>query len=269
MTAGRGHLMNQRCFGSFIIAGTICLTAAAHGAEDVTTRSGKVLKKAEIVAIEGDQIIIRHAGRTEKFGPAEIPEPLQKRFRDHELKRKADEVEKLRQELARREAELRKLKDENERVAREPNPAAPTASRVVEKSSTPIEPLPAIKAGDTLDTKEIVLHYKTDSAAADHRYRKKTFQIKGVVERFEPKRFVRLYDVLLESPEKSVGLVCKFSYADRWKAVYTKEHGRLLVAREGQSEIRLLKAGDTVIVRARCEGLKGSDLEFSRCELVR
>jgi len=261
--------MNCRRFGSFIIAGTICLAAAGLGAEDIMTRSGKVLKNAEIVAIEGDRITIRHDAGTEKVPAAEIPEPLQKRFRDGEIKRKADEVEKLRQELARREAEVRKLKDENERLTREPDPAAPTPPRVVEKPPTPIEQLPEVKAGDVIDARDVVLYYETDAAAADRRFRKKTFQIKGVVEKFEPKMFARLYDVLLESPKKSVGVVCKFSYADRWNAVYTKEHGRVLVAKERQSETRLLKTGDAVTIRARCEGLKGSDLEFSRCELVR
>lgn len=261
--------MNCRSIRSFIIAGAICLVAAGLGAEDISTRSGKVLKNAEIVAIEGDQIIVRHDGGTEKLAAAEIPEPLQKRFRDQELKRKADEVEKLKQELARREAEVRKLKEENERLTREPNPVAPTPSRVVEKPSTPIEQLPEVQAGDVMEVDDLVLYYQTDSAGADRRFRKKTFQIKGVVEKFEPKMFVRLYDVVLESPEKSVVVVCKFSYADQWKAVYTKEHGRLLVAKTAQSEIRLLKAGDVVTLRARCEGLKGSDLVFSRCELVR
>ena len=42
-----------------------------------------------------------------------------------------------------------------------------------------------------------------------------------------------------------------------------------LVAEDGRSEIQLLKAGDSVTIRARCEGLKGSDLVFSRCAIVR
>jgi len=292
--------MNYHGFRSFLIAGAIFLAAAGRGAEDITTKSGKVLKNAQIVAIEGDQIIVRHAGGTEKLAAAEISEPVQKRFRDQELKRKADEVERLKQELARREQELRqlkqeseklrrdteqsraketeeesrqdavirKLKEENERLARELKPT-PIPAPPVAKPSRPIEHVPEVQAGDVMDARDLVHYYQTDAAGADRRFRKKTFQIRGVVEKFEPKMFVRLYDVLLESPEKSTGIVCKFSYADGWNAVYTKEHGRVLVAKERQSEIRLLKTGDSVTLRVRCEGLKGSDLEFSRCEFVR
>jgi hypothetical protein len=280
----------------FLISLHSCLCA-----EDIVTKSGKVLRNAEIIGIEGGQVTIEHAGGTEKLWATDIPEPLQKRFRDQELKRKADEVEKLKQELARRErelgqlkqegeklrrdtaqrlskeaeertrqdTELQRLKEENERLAREVKPATPIPEPAVAKPSRSIEQLPEVKDGDVMDARDLVLYYQTDAAGADRRFRKKTFQIKGVVDKFEPRMFVRLYDVLLQSPEKSVGVVCKFSYADRWNAVYTKDRGRLLVAKDKRSEDRLLEVGDSVTIRARCEGLKGSDLVFSHCELVR
>src|SRR5436189_2831530 len=89
-------------------------------AEDIVTRSGKRLKNAEIVSLEGDQIVIKYDGGREKFAATEIPDNAQKRFRDQELKRKADEVQKLKQELARREKELQQLQRDKERLRHDP-----------------------------------------------------------------------------------------------------------------------------------------------------
>src|SRR5947208_17116337 len=96
----------------------LCIPACLH-AEEIVTKSGKVLKNADIVSIEGDRIIIKYDGGTAKFAATEIPDKAQKRFRDQELKRKADEVEKLKQELARSEKELQQLKQNNQRLRRD------------------------------------------------------------------------------------------------------------------------------------------------------
>lgn len=237
--------------------------------DDIVTQSGRVLKNAGIVSFEGDRVTIKHEGGVERFDASEIPEPLCKRFRDEDLKRKRDEIEKLKQELARRESELKQLSDDNERPARGPKQVAPNLSPDGAVPSPLPATLPAVRADDVVEAGDLVLQYRANIAAADRRVTKKTFRIRGVIERFEPRMFMRRYDVLLESPDKSVSVVCKFAYADKWNAVYTKERGRELVAKEGKSEIRLLNIGDTVTIRARCEGLKGSEIEFSRCERVR
>jgi hypothetical protein len=269
----------------------LCIQASLF-AEDIVTKSGQVLRNAQIVADHADQVTIRHLGGTETFAAAEIPEPVRRRFRDEEFRRKADEVQKLKQDLARRESELKRLREENDRLHRDAEQrrareAADLARRNAELEtlkeenqrlarerkpippSPPLETLPELQADAVVEARDIVLYYRADLAAAEQRFKKRTFRIRGAIERFEPRMFMRRYDVLLESPDKSVSVVCKFTYAEGWTAVYTKDRGRDLVAKEGPSETRLMKAGDTVTLRARCEGLKGSELEFSRCEQVR
>src|SRR6266536_5107076 len=48
-----------------VLAISIVLAAATVLAEEIVTRSGRVLKDAEIVSIEGDRASIKHAGGTE------------------------------------------------------------------------------------------------------------------------------------------------------------------------------------------------------------
>src|SRR6266540_2530326 len=275
-----------------LAAAVVCLFClpACLAAEDVATRSGKVLKNAEVLSVEADQFVIKPDGGTERFGAAEFTAETRARLRQADLLRKTAEVEKLKQELARREQELKQIKEDNERLRRNPlkgereeehrqreaelqklkaenaklrseqSRAAITsdAPPLAEKPSRPLAELPPLTASDVVDAKDLVLYYKSHAVAADQRFRKKTFLIKGVADKFEAVRFMRRFEVLLDSPDNSIRVVCKFAYANKWNAVYTKERGRSLVAKEGPSELKLLKIGDVVNTRGRCEGMKGS-----------
>jgi hypothetical protein len=90
------------------------------------------------------------------------------------------------------------------------------------------------------------------------------------MERFEPKLFVRKYDVLLESPERSVRVVAGFAYPDNYRAIYTTQRGQTLVGKLNErAEVTLLKVGDTIVFEGKCQGLSDSELSFSGCRLVR
>src|SRR5262249_50870101 len=140
----------------------------------------------------------------------DLPEPLRQRYQAEARKRKDAEIQKLKQDLARAEAEAAKLNqtDSKPKTDTAPPPAVPDKPAVEKprvnevKQSKPDAELVSQKPGETVDVAELVQQYKTDSASAERSYQKKTFRIRGVVERFEPILFVRKYTVLLESPEK-------------------------------------------------------------------
>lgn len=236
-------------------------------AADIVTQSGKLLKNAVIVAADVAEVTVRYDGGTEKFSVTEIPSHVLKKYRDEELRRKEEEVEKLKQDLARQQQELQQLKTDNERLRREqkntvPRPAPPAPSK-------PLADVQAVGPTDVIDVQDLVLYYEADRAGADQRFLKKDFRIRGVVAGFSPKLFIRWYDVGLESPSKSINVVCKFGYRDEWQSVYTTERGRKLIAKVPRAELTLLKVGQTVTIQCRCEGFRDGEIEFNKCEPVR
>jgi hypothetical protein len=277
----------------------VVFASATALAEEIVTTSGRVLKEAGIVSIEGNFASVKHTGGTERLALSEIPQEMQENFRQREMRRKADEVETLKQELARREkelkqlqqdneklrresaakaaqegddalrreAEIKKLKEENERLGREQKQAV-AAAVVAAAPSKPLDEVPPVNPTEVIEAKDLALYYKADPSAADQRFRKKIFRIRGVVDRFWPWPFVRRYDVGLESLEREIGLVCKFHYRDEWKAVYASDRGRVLMARLPGAERPLMKAGETVTIQGRCEGRDGRDVIFSGCALI-
>jgi len=192
-----------------------------------------------------------------------------------ELRRKAEEVEKLKEELNRAQSDLKKLEVENQRLRTEktnaPPASTPPATTVAPAKPVPaVATLPPLESGAVVDAADLTEHFRADPAKAGERYRKKTFRVKGEVTRFGAKILVRYYEVILQTPEKSATVVCTFNYLDRYRAVYTKDSGEVLVGVVGErTEIPLLKVGDRVEIEGTCEGLDGRKIAFHRCRVVK
>lgn len=265
--------MNKRIAGIPCLCILVLLAIATRGlAEDIVTTTGKVLKNAEIIKVETDSVTIKHSGGTERVPLAELPPAIQKKHgldpQGAELRRKAEEVERLKNELSRAQTELKQLKQDNERLRTERAQMVPAPAPA--KPSKPLVEVPPVKRDDVVDVRDLVLYYKTDPAAADARFKKKTFRITGTVERFNAKMFLRKYDVVLESPEKAIKVTGSFDYADNFNAVFTKERGQSLVALVGPNgEMNLMKVNDAVTLRGTCQGLSGPYVDFSGCEVIR
>jgi len=244
-------------------------TVSIAWSDDITTSGGKAFKNAEVIQFTGEGLTIKHDGGTNQLVWQELPATVRLRYQAEARKRKEQEIEKLKQDLARAEAEAAKL---GSGTAENTSPPVAKAGKTSapDEAAKPIAGLALLKAGDVVDAADLVLQFKADSAAANQRYRKKTFRVRGVVERFEPKMFVRKYDVLLASTEKFVRLVVGFDYPDNLKAVYTIQHGQKLVGKPtDHSEVTLLKVGDPVVFEGKCQGLSDSEIVFSGCRLVR
>jgi hypothetical protein len=191
---------------------------------------------------------------------------------DAALRQKADEVERLRQELDRAQSDLKRLEAENQKLREEKtHPPAPGAT-----VSTPAAPVPAIatlpplEPGACVDVVELAEQFRTEPEAAQQRYRKKTFRVKGEVARFSPKILVQYYEVILRTPDKSVTVTFGFNYLERYKTVYTKESGEVLVGVQGhRQEVPLLRVGEPVEIEATCEGLDGRKLSFHGSRVVK
>ena len=190
-----------------------------------------------------------------------------------ELRRKAQEVEKLKEELNRAQSDLKKLEAENQRLRTE-KPAAPPAT--TPPSTEPRRPvavvttLPPMEQGQVIEVHELVGQFAAEPEAARQRYAKQVLRVKGTVAGFDTALVTRGYGVRLESPEKSITVICRFRLPDPYSAVYTKRSGQALVARVGErTEVPLLEVGDAVTIEGTCKGLKKGELSFSGCELLK
>jgi hypothetical protein len=217
------------------------------------------------------------------------------------LRQKDAEVRELRRRLEQAEKELEQLRRDNERLRRQSQKAAPPAEsaeaqrtadelrRLREENARlrqraarapaaaevkPVRPLaglPPVTPETVVEVDELVGHFLADPAAAAARYAKKTFRVRGEVERFHTALLRRQFTVLLRGPDGGPPVACRFNYIDRYKTVFTTQSGRVLTARyDSGRETTLLETGQGVVIAGRCGGLDANGtIEFSRCELVR
>ena len=218
------------------------------------------------------------------------------------LRQKDAEVRELRRRLEQAEKELEQLRRDNERLRRQSQKAAPPAEsteaqRAAEElrrlreenarlrqraarapaaasAAKPVRPLaglPPVTPETVVEVDELVGHFLADPAAAAARYAKKTFRVRGEVERFHTALLRRQFTVLLRGPDGGPPVACRFNYIDRYKTVFTTQSGRVLTARyDSGRETTLLETGQGVVIAGRCGGLDANGtIEFSRCALVR
>lgn len=224
---------------------------------------------------------------------------------DSTVRQKSDEVERLKRQLEQAEQELQKVKQDNERLRQEnekkdrqqretdqkkaqkeldklkqenerlrkqqelSSRQSPPPMREV-KPVRPMSELPALAKGAEVEADELVGHFAADPVAAARRYDKKTFRVKGEVERFSTGLVTRNFTVLLASPDRGLTVKCRFNYIDQYRTVFTRQDARKLTARfEGGSEVDLLEVGQPVVIEGKCVGTKDGDIVLNGCRLVR
>ncbi|MBI3850911.1 MAG: hypothetical protein HY298_11645 [Verrucomicrobia bacterium] len=247
-------------------------------AEDIVTSQGKTYKNAEIIRVDSDSVVIKHDAGEDRVGILQLPPSALLA----ELQRQLAEREKLKEQLATAQAEIRKLKNENEGVKQE-NQAVKqqfqsaqtkitAAQSREEKAPSPTPPLaglPPIKKDEVVPAHDIVNHYQADRTTADQRYRKQFFKVRGVVERLDKPLFVSKYVVFLKSFNPAVKVECNVQPPPELAKIYVKDADTLMVARSGGEAVALMKVGDEVTLEGRCSGLDNSRITFQSCTLVR
>ena len=146
----------------------------------------------------------------------------------------------------------------------------PAASpRAPEPAARPVAELPPVKPDEVMDTAELLQQFRTDPPRATRRYLNKSFRVRGVIERFEPKLFIRKYDVILESPDRFVHAIAGFDYPSDYRAIYTTQRGQTLVGKPAEnSELTLMRVGQKIILEGKCKGARDTDIVFSGCRLI-
>ena len=190
-----------------------------------------------------------------------VPVP---KSRLEELERKERELEQLKGDVAKTNAENVELKQKLQQMAT--NQVAPTL---------PSHPLPALttlpplQPEDILDSKDLVVYYRQEPAAADQRFRNQRITIAGEIAAFEKPLLKRNYRVLLPGNEPTAKVICDFYPPDKFNAVMIANHGTQLVGVMGETKMPLAKVGDRVLIKGLCQGARESNVLLSAGELVK
>jgi hypothetical protein len=197
-------------------------------------------------------------------GPAADQEPLD--THDAAILRKLTEIERLKADLLRAEQELQLLQQGVQPPTLGSSPTA-TPAPIVPPSS--LASLPPLTPDTVLTIDELATQFRSEPAAAQARYQKRTFLVRGRVTRFSPGVARRHYDLILEPAARGTLVIARCDYLDRYRAVFTRDNGQTLRVRvDEREESLLLRAGDAIEFRGRCEGIKDGAIHFSRCTLT-
>ena len=260
------------------LIGSLLLVGLDRGnrvcADDITAVDGTAFKNAAVIQYEPGGIIVKHDGGTNRIAWKNLPAQARQRYQAEARKQKEEEIQKLKQDLARAEAEAARLREDNAQSEGLNHPpsaksAKATKPRAAETAAAPATELPPVNPDDVLDAAELVQQFKSDPSAAARRYQGKTLRVRGVIERFEPKLFIRKYEILLESSERFLRVVATFDYPDDYRAVYTTQRGQTLAGKPAENkEVVLMRAGQTVVLQGKCKGGRDTDIAFAGCRLI-
>jgi hypothetical protein len=184
-----------------------------------------------------------------------------------ELERKEAELEKLKGDFSKTRGENTQLKQQHQQDAAK-IASAPPIEPLVTHVSPPMESLPPLQKGEIVDAMDLANHYSADAAAADGRYRKRTFKVQGEVVGFEKPLFTRDYKLHLKAANRQIKVICDILPPDKYSAVFTIRNGSELVGlMAGQTRVPITRVGDTVVIEGQCKGMSDSVVKMSGCEL--
>lgn len=184
-----------------------------------------------------------------------------------ELERKEAELEKLKGDLSTTRRENTQLKKRHEQDAAK-IASAPPIEPIVTHVSPPMESLPPLQKGEIVDAMDLANHYSADAAAADGRYRKHIFKIRGEIVGFEKPLFTRDYKIHLKTANKQIKVICDVLPPDKYSAVFTVKNGSELVGvMAAQTRVPIARVGDRVIIEGQCKGMSDSVVKMAGCEL--
>lgn len=187
-----------------------------------------------------------------------------------ELERKERELQKLQGDLNKTKGENLELKKQREQDAAK-IATTPAAEPIVTRVSPAIATLPPLKEGEVVDAMDLANHYRTEAAAADQRYRKHSFKVRGEVIGFDKLIFSRNYSILLKTPDRQMKVICDVFPPEIYKSVVKARHSSEIVATphdERRADVVLVKEGNTVEVSGECKGVEDSIVRMGGCQLL-
>jgi len=167
-------------------------------------------------------------------------------------KSRLEELERKEAELNKLKGDLNKTKDENAELKKQHDADAAKIAetpQLVKHVSPPMNSLPPVEPGATVEAMDLADHYRTDAAAADQRYKKHVFRVQGEVVDFGNQLFLKPYRIMLKTPDQTCRLTCSIQPPEKYKAVYAVKEGSQLIGTSDRYEDEVIaRLGDTVVI---------------------
>ncbi len=187
--------------------------------------------------------------------------------KERELERLQGDLNKARGELKQAQTNLTRAQRRNEELKKEAAMAPQAAPAAPAHSAPPLASLSPLAAGEVVDALDLAAHYKADPQAADGRYRKKEFVVRGQIDRFQKPMFQQRYEVLLKTAEPDVKVICSVYPPEKYKAVIITQNGDQLEGVIEETRFPLAKVGATIELKGECRGLKDGVVRMGGCQL--
>ena len=183
-----------------------------------------------------------------------------------ELEKKAAQADKLAIDLEKARAENSRLKGE---IGAPPKSfSTPVLPPQVEQSlqklppTRPLAELPPLIKGEVVLASDLLHHYAMDPAAADQRYRKKSFKLQGIVTDLDKPLLMSPYRVIFRVPASPLKIICDVRSPEQFKKVYVSADRERVVGETYSGRATLARVGEEITVQGRCAGLKDGVVSF-------
>ena len=189
-------------------------------------------------------------------------------------KSRLEELERKEKELERLKGDLNQTKNENQQLKQQKEEAVKTSSiepltkPVITHTNPPLATLPQLQPDSVVESMDLASYYQSDAAAADQRFRRQKFNIRGEIVGFDKPLLKGNYRVLLKTPDAKTRIVCDFLPPEKANAVFPAEQGSQLVALYGNNRVVIAHLGDMVQVQGECRGMSGSEIKINAKQMV-
>lgn len=188
------------------------------------------------------------------------------------LEKQAERAESLERELAAARAEITRLNGIPPVRPERGGPVwvHPAVQKAVDDMPAPrvLDGLKPVTSDEVVDPLELLAHFAADPKAAEARYAKRTFELRGIVAEVDKTLFAAPYQVVFRLPGTMLRGVCEMYPPDHFGKVYVTEDRQRVVGEASGRKTTFATAGTEVRLRVRCEGLKAGAVRFDRCGFV-
>ena len=184
-----------------------------------------------------------------------------------ELERKEKELERLKGDLNQTRNENQQLKQQKEEAVKISS-IEPLTKPVITHTNPPLATLPQLQPDSVIESMDLASYYQADAAAADQRFRRQKFNVRGEIIAFDKPLLKGNYRVLLKTPDPKARIVCDFLPPEKANAVFPAEHGRQLVALYGNNRVVIAHLGDTVQVQGECRGMYDGEIRIYGRQMI-
>ena len=125
-----------------------------------------------------------------------------------------------------------------------------------------------MQKGEVVQASDLLNHYAADPAAADRRYKKQNFKIRGIITDVDKVLMVSPYRVFFRVPGNGLKVLCDVRSPERFSKVYVSGNRERVVGETFSEIVTLARVGEEVTLQGRCGGWKDGTVIFDYADKI-